>query len=684
MLASLEWLRSLCPVEKDVRTIADALTSRGLTVDAVEPAGDDHALDIDIPANRPDCLGHLGLARELSAAFGVALREPEGPATPGPGEAAGLLRVEIEAPELCGRYAASIVREVRIGPSPGWAVRRLETCGLRPINNVVDASNLVMLELGSPIHFFDLARVREATIRVRRARKGERLTTLDGEARTLDQEMLVIADDTTASALAGVMGGADSEIGDATTDVLIEAAWFLPASIRRTSRRLNLQTDASHRFSRGVDPERVLHAQALAIRLLTELAGGSPVPGIVDAYPAPPPERSLELRPGQVGRLLGFQPAGEEITGALEALRLSPRSGTDGRIRVHVPSWRVDLEREADLVEEVARHVGYDRVPAESTGMPATSAPAVPPGSEERARDLLAHEGFHEALGYSMVGRDEDAPFTGPDTRAGLPLTNPIAESLALLRRSILPGLVRSADLNHRRGIRDVRLFEVGRVFLATGPGSFPDEPTRVGIAWSGAGQPPHWGLPDREVDLYDLIGLVEKLQGRLAQDEGLSREPGDLPGFHPGKSVTWKRGDGTVVARCGALHPVAQATLLHPLFLAEVDLGAGPEPAVRIPQYRALPRLTAVARDLSVIVTEDVSFSRIREVMRSVPAPAPVHFRVADRYLGAPLPEGQASLTVRLVLQPDEKALTDGEIDGYRLALVAALKDQLNLEIRG
>lgn len=423
MLLSLRWLEELCALSAGAADVARALTARGLTVDAVREDGDDVVLDVDVPANRPDCLGHLGVARELSAAFGVPLAPQTQSATAAGGPLSDLARVAIEAPELCGRYTARLVRGVTIAASPEWVVRRLAACGLHSINNVVDVSNLVLLQTGHPIHTFDFAHVRDGALRVRRAIEGETLVTLDGLERRLTGEMLVIADAQRAIALAGVMGGRDSQIGPETRDVLVEAAWFLPRSVRATARRLGIGTDASHRFERGVDPEGVLAAQDLALRWLFELAGGTAVAGTIDVRGEAPAPRVLRLRSARVGLLLGYQPSGAEIGAALTALQI-PHGVEDGAgtFETRTPSWRVDLEREVDLVEEVARHLGYDRIPARLPLVGAATAPPHPAHeAAERSRDLLAGLGFHEAFCYSMTGAGEDDPFVaaGAPPRAG-------------------------------------------------------------------------------------------------------------------------------------------------------------------------------------------------------------------------------------------------------------------------
>jgi phenylalanyl-tRNA synthetase beta chain len=686
VLFSLDWLLSLCPVERDVESVARTLTSRGLTVDAVSAAGDDWALEVDVPANRPDCLGHLGLARELSAAQGVALAAPYG--SPGhDGSDPDWVHVSIEDRGLCPRYTATLVRGVKIQPSPDWVVRRLEVCGLRSINNVVDASNVVLLELGHPIHFFDHARLRSEDgiprIVVRLAKTGEKLETLDGVERILDGDTLVIADAMRPIALAGVIGGAESEITDATRDVLIEAARFSPVSVRATARRLGVQTDASFRFERGVDPETTVTAQVLAVRLLTELAQGRPDPGWIDAYPGRREASRLRLRGQEVRRLLGYQPGSEAIEAALRALQLEPSVLSDGRFEVVVPSWRIDLEQEADLVEEVARHLGYDEIPSGTVLLDATRGRSRTPPSE-RARDVLASLGFHEAFGYAMIGKNEDDGFVGSSDPPAIELRNPIAETMSHLRRSILPGLLRAAGLNLRRGTRDVRLFECGHVFLAPRPGAVPREPSHLGIAWAGAPAPSHWSHGDRELDLYDLMGVVERVLDGLKPGIELNRlRPATLSAFHPLNSFAWRSPAGEALAWGGALHPEVQQRIDAAIFLAELDLDAVDRQEREAPRYAEIPRVPAVTRDLALVMTAERSFTDVLGVMVEVPSPAPVEFAAIDRYVGPPLAEGEISLTLRLTLKPLEKTLTDPETESYRLALVERLKRELGVTIR-
>jgi len=689
MLYSLDWLRELTPFDRTADEVQAALTARGLTVDSVEESGGDHVLEIDVPANRPDCLGHRGVARELAAALGLAPPAPVPAAAPAKtrtGEPG--VRVEIDAPDLCSRYTAAVVRGVRVGPSAPAVARRLERCGLRPINNVVDASNLVLLETGNPIHFFDLSLLRDATIHVRRAVDGERVRTLDDIERRLDANTLVISDGVDGGrvvALAGVMGGGDTEINDDTRDVLIEAAWFDPLAIRRAARRLGLHSDSSYRFERGVDPDGVLAARDLALRLLEELAGGEiDSNAFVDCHPRPWQPCPLELRTDQLQRLLGYQPRDEETLSALEALNFAPRRAGEGRIEVTPPSFRVDIEGEADLVEEVARHLGYDRIPLRRPEMivenPARGASQI----EECGRDILSHLGFQEAFGYAMIGPDEDQPFVPEGTPSPLSLANPIAESMALLRRSLLPGLLRSVDRNLRRGVRGVRLFEVGRVFLDRGDGDFPDEPLHVGLAWSGIRQRPHWSSEATLVDLYDIAGAVEALLHGLRLGSGLRRHAGAPEAFHPGRSLSWRDTGGRTLGHCGELSPQLAGSLSQPVLMAEIELDTALGNRLDTPQYRRLPRLGAVTRDLALVLDPDRTCEEVFSVLGQVDSPVPASFAAVDRYEGPPLGPRQSSLTVRVTLQPFETSLTEDAIEGYRTALIERLRERLGIEVRG
>jgi phenylalanyl-tRNA synthetase beta chain len=405
---------------------------------------------------------------------------------------------------------------------------------------------------------------------------------------------------------------------------------------------------------------------------------------MIDEFPRPIPPRKVILHQSQLPRLLGYDPGAEPTFESLRSLELRPERLDSERIEITSPSWRVDLEREVDLVEEVARHLGYDRVPTHTDGLPTVITAGAQDALESRTREVLSALGFHEAFGYAMIAENEDDPFVDSGVTPAIGLSNPIAETLAHLRRSILPGLLRAVDLNLRRGVRDVRLFEIGHVFIPRAKGEFPAESARVGLIWTGAGGPRHWSRPALDVELQDVMGLTEHLLQALRPSMAFEREPLELDAFQPGRSARWTDQGGHVVAWTGALHPSLEHELGQAAFLAEIDLDLMREAPAEVPHYTALPKLTEVSRDLSLVVKPGTPYSTILGTLASVAAPVPVRFETIDRYEGPPLEQGQSSLTVRATLTPSERTLREDEIDGYRRALIEALKRHLKIDIRG
>src|SRR6266516_2437637 len=486
MLISYQWLRELTVTALTPLEARERLTMVGLAIDAVEQVHGDCVLDVEVPSNRPDCLSHIGIAREVAVIENSRVQIPESKIQKTQGRAEDFTGVEIKDPALCPRYAARVVRGLKIGPSPAWLVTRLEAIGQRPINNFADITNLVLHEMGQPLHAFDLSRLGEQRIVVRRAAAGEKIKTLDGLVRELDGEMLVIADAKRPVAVAGVMGGEESEISPGTRDVLIESAYFNPASVRRTAQKLGLHTEASHRFERGADPEGVLRAQERCVSLICEMAGGTATENAIDVYPAPREPRIVRFRPAQVQALTGLSVKPSEIERILTMLgftlvessqHASPNSDASGKdaLVFTVPSWRVDVEREEDLVEEIARHTGYNKI---ATALPpASTAGEYYPGEiRKRAiRRTLAACGFDEAISFSFIDTSHDDQFelipaiTGArDTgERFVSLKNPIIEDQTRMRPTLLPGLLDAVRHNLNHGRRDICLFEIGRVFAA-------------------------------------------------------------------------------------------------------------------------------------------------------------------------------------------------------------------------
>ena len=510
----VSWLREFVAVDRDPRDLADALTMRGFEVSDIAAAPDgavgDAVLDLEVTTNRPDCLSVRGVAREVSTIYGLPLLDGGGAVGEDDGGDGGngdvALPIAIESPDLCPRYAAA-VDDVTIGPSPAWLAARLEAAGMRPINNVVDATNYVMLELGQPLHAFDLARLAGPALRIRRAAPGEILRTLDGRDHTLDPEMLVIADAERPQALAGVMGGAASEVSETTRTVVLESAWFEPISVRRTSKRTALSTDASFRFERGTDSETPVAALRRLRGLLADIAGGRARGPLIDCYPQRRRAPVITLRHARVGRVLGVDVDAAFIPVTLRRLGFGVREADGGASwDVTVPTHRVDVSREIDLIEEIARHYGYDRLPST---FPALSRPAAQPGGWLRRNRLLARVltagGCSEAFTYTFIERAAAEPFAA-DAAGIVALANPLSEKFTVLRPSLLPGLVDAAVHNRRHGHHDIRLFEIGKRFSRGG-----GEAAAAGIVVTGAGEPRHWSRATRAADLFDVSGIVER-----------------------------------------------------------------------------------------------------------------------------------------------------------------------------
>lgn len=678
MKVPLGWLKEFVDIGVEPGRLAEELTLAGLAVDAVERVGTETVLDFDITTNRVDCMNVYGVAREAAVLYRLPLRQPEltFPEEGEPAERA--LSVEIEAPDLCPRFCARVL-DVRIAPSPGWLRERLELVGVRPINNVVDLTNYAMLELGHPSHAFDLARIPEGRLVVRWARGGEALTTLDGVARTLNARTGVVAGPQAPLALAGVMGGASSEVSDETRSVALEAAYWEPLAIRRAAKALGLHTEASHRFERGADPEGALLATARIAHLLHRIGAGRIRPGLIDRYVAPVPRRTVAYRHAKAEALLGAPVPPDEVPRILTGLGFQ-LSGWDGRSGVAlVPTWRGDVAREVDVIEEVARHHGVSRIP--STIPPSREVEGLRAWQqrEREVRRLLAGAGLVEVIQHVFVA---DEPGHAPQ-QARVALENPLSEEQGMLRNALVwPGLLGSLEANLRLGRRDVRIFELGRVFL---PGDArPTEEKRLGMLLSGAAGPHHWADKDRPADFYDAKGLLEAIWERLGA-EGLEFTSEDVPALvHPerGASVRWR---GAVIGCAGALHPdlVRARELRDAPIVAEIGLDgllAEQPPAER---FVPLPRYPAVARDLSILCDRATSYRVLESRIRQAVGEQLAGMTVVDRYDRPPVPEGKVSLTVSLRFLDTSRTLTGQEVQASMARIVLALREA-GAEIRG
>ena len=693
----VSWLRELADVPATAAELASDLHLAGFEVASVEPPPggsatvDDGVIDFEITANRPDCLSVRGLAREAAAKYGSALRDPDvAPLGPGEPGRAGDLSVTIEAPDGCARYCGALA-EVRVGASPDWMQRRLAAAGIRAINNIVDVTNYVLLEIGQPMHAFDFERLGGRSLHVRRARAGERVTTLDRQPRDLAAGMLVIADAERPQALAGIMGGADSEVSDATRVIALESAWFEPTGIRRASRRLGLSTEASYRFERGADIEAAPLALARALHLLEKTGAGRALGGWVDVYPRVPAPRTVLLALDRIERTLGAPVSDGEARGILERLgfvvedaaaaaaselRLPPAAphdfavgigveGADGGPvwRVTVPSWRVDVARDVDLIEEIARHHGYDRLP---TTFPALAAPPAPVDPrlerDRRVRRLAGAAGFSESVTFSFIERRAAQPFAADGDQ--VEILNPLSEQFAVLRPSLLPGLLEAAAHNRRHGIEDVRLFELGTTFGAAG------ERRALGLAWMGSAQPPHWSGASRPADFFDIKGTAQLVASSL----GIAIECAlPAPDFLvPGRGATLVAagtGPAEAVGVVGQVAPALTAARDIPaaseLYVAELDLDALSRIAGRPDGLSAdsPPRYPAIVRDVSIVVDDTLPAASVRGTIRAAAPATLVDLREFDRYQGKGVPDGRVSLSYRLTFRAADRTLKDEEV---------------------
>ena len=668
-----EWLRELVPVTADVETVARELGLRGFEVAAVEQRPQP-VIDFEITANRPDCLNHLGLAREASAIWRLPVQMPPVDAASGSRtDNTHALEITVEAPDLCPRYCAQVF-DVKIAPSPAWLQHRLEAAGVRPISNIVDVTNYVMLEMGQPMHAFDLERLARRRLVIRRANNGERLRTLDGVDRQLDADMLVIADAERASAIGGVMGGADSEISAGTTRIALESAYFHPTSIRRTSRRLGLKTEASARFERGGDVNTPPIGIARAAALFRQIDAGAPAGALIDSYPSPREPMQITVRASRVARLLGQEVPAEDVARFLEPLgfRVEPVSGHDPGWLVAVPTFRVDVLREADVIEEIGRHHGYDRLPMRFPVLTAAQAAPDPRILRDRmVRQALTAAGFSESMTFAFIERGAAMPFCEAGIEP-IAIANPLSEKFAVLRPSLLPGLVDSCAHNRRRGRKDVQLFEVGSRYTSAGEGR------AIGLAWCGAATPAHWSGGARAVDFFDAKGAVERLC--LAFRVGpLDVEPAAADYLVRGRAAEVRSGAETL-GIVGLLSPAVADARGFPaaeeLYVAEIDAEALARAAGGDDlRAESLPRFPSIVRDVSILVDDTLPAAAVRGTIRAAAPPTLASIAEFDRYQGKGVPEGRVSLSLRLTFRDPERTLTDDEAQEATERIVAALR---------
>jgi phenylalanyl-tRNA synthetase beta chain len=689
MKLSLSWLLDYLVGAGEPAELAARLTAVGMNVELREPVAQelsggapqppDEVWDVDITSNRPDVLSHRGLAREAAAAGCGTLKTLPLRLVEGDAAVAGLARVTVEDAGGCPRYCARVITGVRVAPSPQWLAARLERCGLRPINNVVDATNYVLLAIGHPLHGFDLDRLAGHEIVVRRARSGERITTLDGVDRELALEDLVIADAERPVAVAGVMGGAATEITAGTVNVLLESAYFDPGAVRRTAQRLGLSTEASQRFEKGADRAAAREAVDQAAELIAALAGGEIASGVLDSCSQLPPAPRVAFSASALSRFAGHDIPAEYAFRVLDALGFMPEGGGD-RITCTVPSFRVDVELPEDLYEEVLRHYGFDRIPS------ALPVFTVRPGTRlgtwpltERGRDALVSAGLAEAVTYSFVTAELEAATAGSPLAArgtAVQLANPLSARMAVMRRSILAGLVEAAAENLRRGAERVALGEVGRVFFLDGDHVREEERLAVVLAGKVGG----WD-EKRSADFLDLKGVLEVIFEQLGL-AGLTWQPGAMAVLARGEAAEVVR-EGQIVAVAGRLADEVAAAVDAPLplLVAELELArAGQTGQV---SYQALGRFPAVLADLTVRHKVELTWAGLEAAVREAAPEWLESVSPVVRYQGEGVAAGEVKTTLRLTYRMADRSLTQEEVNRAHFTLMESLSGALGVSFQ-
>jgi phenylalanyl-tRNA synthetase beta chain len=638
----------------------------------------DTILEFDLTPNRSDCLSIIGIAREVAAILNTPLKYPDVKLPQGETPIDELSSVIIEAPDYCPRYAARVLTGVAVGPSPFWLQDRLHSVGLRAINNVVDVTNFVLMEMGQPLHAFDFDRLAEHRIVVKTAEKGHTFTTLDGIERTMQSDMLMICDGKEPVALAGIMGGLESEIEDDTTRVLIESAYFNPITTRRTAKRLGLSTESSHRFERGVDPVGVRTALDRAAQLMVELADGKLADGVIDVYPKPFSERFIPLSARRTNRFLGTGLSQDEVGGYLKSIEFQVEVVDEDQLSVVPPSFRVDIARPEDLMEEVARLSGYNEIP---TTHPVSQVVAKKPrkkmGVRHRLRQLLIGSGFTEIVTYSFIGQDTcDKLLLSPDDkrRSVVPILNPLTEDQNVMRASLVPGLLSTMYRNSTRRNEDLRIFELGKVFFSSTRDELPEEVEMVSCLWTGARRGRTWHGEEAGVDFYDIKGVVEVIcSGFNIPDVRFAPLTAtDFPYFRPATGAEIRTGDEPLGA-VGEFTSEALKNfgLKNAAYAFELNFDRLEAQVREERRAHALPRFPATTRDLAIIVDDGIEAQAMLDFLEGLDQELVESVEIFDVYSGNPISQGKKSVALRLTYRSSERSVTDSEVNAIHEVVI-------------
>jgi len=669
MKVSLNWLNDYIEIGDSVDEIAEILSNLGLPCEGIEHLDGDTVIDVEVTSNRGDCLSLLGIARELAAATGKELKTPDvAPAESGK-DVTEFAGVEIAEPELCGRYTARIIEGVKIGPSPDWLRKRVEAVGLRTVNNVVDATNYAMMETGQPPHAFDYDKIADGKIIVRKAVAGERIVSIDGTTCELNPDMLIIADPNGPVAVAGVMGGLDTEVSEATTTILLEDAYFDPVSIRKTSRKLALPSEAAYRFERIVDIEMIDWASKRTAQLITQVAGGKVAKGVVDIYPKKPAKKDVTLRLSRLKNLLGIEIPSEEVIRILSSLNFKPQT-RDGLIVCSVPSWRSDIYHEVDLIEEVARVYGYDKIPTEQK----ISIEVIPEDNRQKLVESIAAYlngcGFYETINVAFVDAATAELFTEEGAKEHLGVNDVSRKSANLLRQTLIGSLLTVLKTNVNAKNLPCKIFEIADTYVpANKKGALPVEKAKLALVCDS--------------DFRDLRGVIESLIKSIDRDAQTVFVPADLGWAETGAQILINgklSGVAGIVGR--AVKEKLDFTDLSPC-AAELDfetLLALQRSAVKV---TPIPRFPAIQRDLSIIVDEKIRWADIIDAVKQKATPELENIQFVGIYRGRSIPAGKKSVTLSLRFRDEDGTLTHQAVDGFQADIVNSLNKHIAAELR-
>ena len=686
------WLKEFVDVTATPDELASRLALSGTNIGGVENGPHGAVIDAEVTSNRPDCLSHYGIAREVGAIYKLPLKHISPKPAEGPAKTSDSIQVEIQSPELCGRFTARVIRNVKIQPSPQWLKDRLAASGVASINNVVDVTNYVMLELGHPLHAFDYDKVRDHKIIVRKAKPSEKIRTLDGIERALDGNLAVVSDGdgVRAVGIGGIMGGADTEISFSTKTVLLECAWFEPVAIRRAARSLKLHTEASTRFGRGADPEMAEVASRRAAELILQLAGGELASGVADSYPGKRVPRKIRLTRAEILRIMGADVPDKEVESALSALGFAPvrvdqNRGAEGSLlaawECTQPSWRAEVEREIDLIEEVARVYGLDKFPPRFPVARQGAARLPHYEAETRLRERLIGLGYHEILTIVHVAEERDAVFRNPEVSPAR-LANPLSEEAGVLRSTGTVTMAAALEWNLNHSQRNARLFEIGTRYSMKGSESLETRVLTIGV--TGAAQGKNLVEAGRDFSFADLKGDLDSV-GALAG--GFQWAEGGPAWLHAAQRGRITLGTEQLGAAGQLSKKVAdKLKLRQAVFLAEISLGPvycayyGLKNKRR---YVPLPRFPAVERDFSLLLADGTHFSDVQKTIQSLNISEIISIEAVDLFRGKNVPAGKYSLLVRVLFQSREATFTDAQTGEFSARIISALEKQLGAQLR-